>query len=106
MSLTNTDPRKTQYFPKFPWPRMAAPSIDYSLPAARREQAKPSGSGRSKVEKANPAGVKSRKPAWILPPLSSEPIQGRRAATTISAASGCAQLCRRICDENEMPAHL
>src|ERR1017187_3725126 len=38
MSLTNTDPRKTQYFAKFPWPLVPAPWIDYSLPAAEREQ--------------------------------------------------------------------
>jgi L-lysine 6-transaminase len=31
MSLTNTDPRKTDYFAKFAWPRVAAPSIDFSL---------------------------------------------------------------------------
>src|ERR1700722_7308433 len=39
LSLTNTDPRKTLYFPKFPWPRVPAPFIDYSLPPAERDQA-------------------------------------------------------------------
>src|SRR5262249_25272957 len=37
MSLTNTDPRKTQYFARFPWPRFAAPTIDFNLPASQRE---------------------------------------------------------------------
>src|SRR6185295_15943005 len=31
LSLTNTDPRKTDYFAKFSWPRVSTPSIDYSL---------------------------------------------------------------------------
>ncbi len=32
MSLTNTDPRKTDLFAKFPWPRVSCPSIDFNLP--------------------------------------------------------------------------
>src|SRR6266404_6506085 len=39
VSLTNTDPRKTQYFAKFPWPRVPAPSLDFSLPEPERTQA-------------------------------------------------------------------
>jgi len=31
MSLTNTDPQKTKYFPKFEWPRMINPAITYPL---------------------------------------------------------------------------
>src|SRR5216117_751388 len=37
MSLTNTDPRKTDLFAKFKWPRVSNPSIDFSLPEAERE---------------------------------------------------------------------
>jgi len=36
LSLTNTDPRKTAYFPKFPWPRMPCPMIDFSLAESER----------------------------------------------------------------------
>ncbi len=32
MSLTNTDPRKTDLFAKFEWPRVSTPCIDFSLP--------------------------------------------------------------------------
>jgi L-lysine 6-transaminase len=39
MSLTNTDPRKVQYFAKFPWPRVPAPTLDYALPERERIQA-------------------------------------------------------------------
>src|SRR6267143_4192353 len=37
MSLTNTDPRKTDLFAKFNWPRVSCPHIDYSLPESKRE---------------------------------------------------------------------
>src|SRR2546426_9826439 len=37
MSLTNTDPRKTDLFAKFDWPRVSCPYIDFSLPALQRE---------------------------------------------------------------------
>src|SRR4051812_40520057 len=39
LSLTNTDPRKTAYFAKFPWPRITPPILDFSLPPAARTQA-------------------------------------------------------------------
>jgi L-lysine 6-transaminase len=31
LSLTNTDPNKTAYFPKFDWPRISAPKITFPL---------------------------------------------------------------------------
>src|SRR5712672_1278647 len=36
MSLTNTDPRKTDLFAKFDWPRVSCPYIDFSLPESKR----------------------------------------------------------------------
>jgi L-lysine 6-transaminase len=36
MSLTNTDPRKTDLFAKFNWPRVSNPAIDFSLPESER----------------------------------------------------------------------
>jgi L-lysine 6-transaminase len=36
MSLTNTDPRKTDLFAKFPWPRVLNPFLDFSLPEKER----------------------------------------------------------------------
>src|SRR5207247_9919574 len=38
MSLTNTDPRKTDLFAKFDWPRVSCPYIDFSLPETEREK--------------------------------------------------------------------
>ncbi len=37
MSLTNTDPRKTDLFAKFDWPRVSCPHIDFALPESKRE---------------------------------------------------------------------
>ena len=37
MSLTNTDPRKTDLFAKFDWPRVSCPCIDFSLPQSELE---------------------------------------------------------------------
>src|SRR5436305_6240948 len=38
MSLTNTDPRKTDLFAKFDWPRVSCPYINFALPENEREQ--------------------------------------------------------------------
>src|SRR6059036_1672169 len=38
MSLTNTDPRKTDLFAKFDWPRVSCPHIDFSLLESEREK--------------------------------------------------------------------
>ncbi len=38
LSVTNTDPVKTKYFPKFDWPRVAAPFIHFPLDARELEQ--------------------------------------------------------------------
>jgi len=40
LSLTNTaDPRKHQYFPKFPWPRVPNPKLEFPLDLAKTEAA-------------------------------------------------------------------
>src|SRR4029077_16297532 len=38
MSLTNTDPRKTDLFAKFDWPRLSCPFINFALPESERER--------------------------------------------------------------------
>jgi L-lysine 6-transaminase len=38
MSLTNTDPRKTDLFAKFDWPRVSCPHLDFSLPESDRQK--------------------------------------------------------------------
>src|SRR5271165_1370893 len=36
LSLTNTDPRKTDLFAKFPWPRVDNPFLNFALPEKER----------------------------------------------------------------------
>jgi len=50
LSLTNTDPRKTDYFAKFSWPRVSTPSLDFSLPEAERRRQVESAEKRSEAE--------------------------------------------------------
>jgi L-lysine 6-transaminase len=38
LSLTNTDPRKTDYYARFPWPRVSTPCLDFSLPENQRKE--------------------------------------------------------------------
>jgi L-lysine 6-transaminase len=38
MSLTNTDPKKVQYFPKFDWPRVLSPAMKYPATAKHIQQ--------------------------------------------------------------------
>src|SRR5450432_905892 len=37
MSLTNTDPKKTDLFAKFDWPRVSCPCINFASPESERE---------------------------------------------------------------------
>jgi len=72
LSLTNTaDPRKTQYFPKFPWPRLTCPRLAFPVtPEIEREVAAAEDQVEREIRKAcadSPGDVA----ALIL-----EPIQG------------------------------
>jgi L-lysine 6-transaminase len=40
MSLTNTDPVKVKYFPKFPWPRINNPILTFPITETRLEEVK------------------------------------------------------------------
>lgn len=72
LSLTNTaDPRKTQYFPKFNWPRVLNPKIEFPL---NEENLR-------KVEKAEQTSIQQIKRAIIdfqddIAAIIMEPIQG------------------------------
>jgi len=96
LSLTNTaDPRKTQYFPKFDWPRIVNPKI--AFPATEQSLA-----AVEKVEKEALAQakkyLKERKDdiaAFIM-----EPIQGEGGDNHFRPEFFRAV--RDLCDENEM----
>jgi L-lysine 6-transaminase len=96
MSLTNTDPRKIAYFPKFPWPRIISPSLDFSLPPAHREQAVVA---KEKLALKQISDVLAQKAADIAA-IIIEPIQGEGGDNHFRGEF--LQALRRICDENDI----
>ncbi len=96
MSLTNTDPVKTDLFAKFDWPRVSTPFIDYSLGEDEREAdviAREQTSEAEIMEFVRQRGVDIA--AIII-----EPIQGEGGDNHFRGE--WLQTLRRICDENEM----
>src|SRR5215471_14649868 len=96
MSLTNTDPRKTDLFAKFDWPRVSCPHIDFSLPESEREadviarEAKAEREIRDFIEQRNVDIC-----AIII-----EPIQGEGGDNHFRGE--WLQKLRKICDENDI----
>ena len=96
LSLTNTaDPRKTQYFPKFDWPRIDNPKIQFPATAesladaARREKKALEQAKKFLVER------KDEIAAFIM-----EPIQGEGGDNHFRPEF--LREMRELCDENEM----
>ncbi|MDB6067052.1 MAG: L-lysine 6-transaminase [Pedosphaera sp.] len=96
MSLTNTDPRKIQYFAKFAWPRVAAPYIDHALPEAERTRAVVQ--KEKQVEKQIREIVAQR--GVDIAAIIIEPIQGEGGDNHFRGE--WLRTLRTICDENEM----
>ncbi|MDP9292086.1 MAG: L-lysine 6-transaminase [Verrucomicrobiota bacterium] len=99
MSLTNTDPRKTDLFAKFDWPRISCPCIDFSLPESKREAdviARERKSEQEIQEKIDPPKAGKIDIAAII----IEPIQGEGGDNYFRGE--WLQTLRKICDENEM----
>src|SRR5438067_2402123 len=96
MSLTNTDPRKTDLFAKFVWPRVSCPSIDFSLPESKREADVIEREKKSEQEiQAHIDKDKIDMAAIII-----EPIQGEGGDNHFRGE--WLRTLRQICDENEM----
>src|SRR5581483_5918671 len=96
MSLTNTDPRKTDLFAKFDWPRVSCPHIDFSLPESEREAdviAREEKAEREIRDFIDQRGIDIC--AIII-----EPIQGEGGDNHFRA-EWLHQL-RKICDENDI----
>jgi L-lysine 6-transaminase len=96
MSLTNTDPRKTDLFAKFDWPRVSTPFIDFSLPEAEREK---DVIAREKISEQEIMKFVSERGVDIGA-IIIEPIQGEGGDNHFRGE--WLQTLRRICDENEM----
>ncbi|HEX8252913.1 MAG TPA: L-lysine 6-transaminase [Thermoanaerobaculia bacterium] len=96
LSLTNTaDPRKTQYFPKFGWPRIENPKLTFPLTeenladAARREEAAIAQAKQFLVERKDDIA------AFIMEPIQGEGGDNHFRPEFIRAM-------RQLCDENDM----
>ena len=96
MSLTNTDPRKTDLFAKFDWPRVSCPNIDFSLPESERE--KDVIAREKKAEKEIREAIDKRK--IDICAIIIEPIQGEGGDNHFRGE--WLRKLREICDENEM----
>jgi L-lysine 6-transaminase len=96
MSLTNTDPRKIAYFAKFPWPRIVSPSLDFSLPPARREATVIEKEQLALKQISDVLGQKSTDIAAII----IEPIQGEGGDNHFRGEF--LHALRRICDGHDL----
>jgi L-lysine 6-transaminase len=96
MSLTNTDPRKTDLFAKFDWPRVSCPCIDFSLPESKREA--------DVIEREQKAEREIREfidqRGIDICALIIEPIQGEGGDNHFRGE--WLQKLREICDENDV----
>lgn len=96
LSLTNTDPRKILYFPKFPWPRISCPALDFSLPPEQRFAAVAEKERMAEKQIQEVLGQKGADIAAII----IEPIQGEGGDNHFRGEF--LRALRRICDENEV----
>jgi L-lysine 6-transaminase len=95
LSLTNTDPTKTNYFPKFKWPRIHNPAVRFPLNEANLAQ----------VKKEEAMALQEIKEAIInnrddIAALIIEPIQAEGGDNHFRPEF--LQALRTVCDENEM----
>lgn len=96
MSLTNTDPRKTDLFAKFDWPRVSCPHIDFSLPESKREADVVAREQKSEQEIRQFLDQRGTDICAII----IEPIQGEGGDNHFRG--DWLQKLRSICDENEI----
>ncbi len=96
MSLTNTDPVKVMHFPKFNWPRVDSPFIDYSLPEADRD-ADAAARERETVRQIEQAVAQH---GHDLAALIIEPIQGEGGDNHFRGEF--LRALRELCDRHEM----
>ncbi len=96
MSLTNTDPRKTDLFAKFPWPRVSTPFLDFSLPEDERLKNVAAKEAQSESEIRKFIAERGTDIAAII----IETVQGEGGDNHFRGE--WLRALRRICDESEM----
>lgn len=94
LSLTNTDPIKTMYFPKFPWPRIPAPTLRFPVTEQVLEQ----------VIRQEQEAIEQIKQAFVehrddIAAIIIEPIQGEGGDNHFRPEF--LQALRQLADENE-----
>ncbi|QIF04248.1 L-lysine 6-transaminase [Roseimicrobium sp. ORNL1] len=96
LSLTNTDPVKTAHFAKFPWPRVAAPALDFNLAESDREKDAARKEAQCEAVLRNVVERDHEDIAAII----IEPIQGEGGDRHFSAA--WLRALRKVCDEHDI----
>jgi len=96
MSLTNTDPVKTDLFAKFDWPRVSCPYINFALGGSEQEADVIAREKKSEQEIREHVARRGIDIAAII----IEPIQGEGGDNHFRGE--WLQTLRKICDENEM----
>jgi L-lysine 6-transaminase len=96
MSLTNTDPRKTQYFARFPWPRISTPSLDFSMFESERHNDVLAKEKIAETQICKALLEKGRDIAALI----IEPIQGEGGDNHFRGQF--LHTLRRICDQSEI----
>jgi L-lysine 6-transaminase len=96
MSLTNSDPRKTDLFAKFDWPRVSCPCLDFSLPESERERDVIAREKKSEREIRDYIRNRNIDICAII----IEPIQGEGGDNHFRGE--WLHTLRKICDENEL----
>jgi L-lysine 6-transaminase len=96
MSLTNTDPRKTDLFAKFDWPRVSCPYVDFSLPESEREADVIAREQKAEREIRDLIDQRNIDICAII----IEPIQGEGGDNHFRGE--WLQKLRQICDENDI----
>ena len=96
MSLTNTDPRKTDLFAKFDWPRVSCPYIDFSLTESEREKDVIAREKKAEQEICDWIGKRKIDICAII----IEPIQGEGGDNHFRGE--WLKKLREICDDNDI----
>jgi len=96
MSLTNTDPRKTDLFAKFDWPRVSCPYIDFSLVESEREKDVIAREKKAEQEIRDWIGKRQIDVCAII----IEPIQGEGGDNHFRGE--WLKKLREICDDNDI----
>lgn len=96
LSLTNTDPKKTAYFAKFPWPRISTPMLNFALPGSEQLA---DVIAKEKLAEKQICEVLAQNAADIAA-IIIEPVQGEGGDNHFRPEFF--QLLRRLCDENDV----